>query len=426
MSYGSLAGVSANERRWSLRGGHDFPNNGLFLHPENRYNYETSPLLDVERAVFSKAYVFWVRKMNDSRKTPTETEAVQRLRNGSVQLPPLALRVIDTVDRGGRETYDAMVEVAWSGKAYRFALEYKSRSTPKVFEETVGRIATEARPPNTYPMLMTPFLSPEQLSELEQREVSGIDLCGNGVVIVPGELCAFRTGQPNRYPQSGPIKNIYRGRSSLVPRVFLTRPEYGEVNEVKREIEARNGKIAISTISKALATLTEDLLIKRENGSVSLLQGDALLDKLAANYVAPRTTRRFIGRWEGEPEEFLPELFDEAGRAGIRAIVSGASSVGQYAVMAREKTVQVYCGSIEAMVRIVGDVIQETSRFSNLELIETDDDYVYFDARSETGIRYACPVQTYLELMAGDKRERETAEQVKEAILAGLPAPRGS
>jgi len=364
--------------------------------------------------------------MNDFRKIPTETEAVDNLRSGAVQLPPLSIRVVESQDQNGRGRYDALVEASWSGKEYRFALEYKSRSTPKVFEETVGRIKIGPRPPYTYPMLMTPFLSSGQLSELEQREVSGIDLCGNGVVIVPGELCVLRTGQPNRYPQSGPIKNIYRGRSSLVPRVFLARPEYGEVNEVKREIEARNGKIAISTISKALATLTEDLFIKRKNGFVSLLQGDALLDKLAVNYVKPRTKKRFIGRWEGESDDFLPTLFAEAGRSGIRAVVSGVSSVGRYAVMAREKKVQVYCSSIEAMIRTVGPVIQEAQRFPNLELIETDEDFVYFDARSETGVRYSCPVQTFLELMVGDKRDRETAEQIKGGILIELSAPEGS
>ena len=375
------------------------------------------------RGVFSKDHVFWVPKMGESRKIPTESEAVEFLRNGAVRLPPLSLRLVETPDRSGPGRYDAIVGASWSGTEYRFALEYRSRSTPKVFQETVARIKMDQRPANTYPMLMTPFLSPGQLNDLEQNAVSGIDLCGNGVVVVPGELCVFRSGQPNRYPQSSPIKNIYRGRSSLVPRVFLARPEYREVNEVKREIEARNGKIAISTISKALATLNEDLIVKRSDSSISLLQADALLDKLAANYVAPRTTRRFVGRWEGEPNDFLPEFFDEAGKAGIRTIVSGASSVGLYAVMAREKKVQVYCNNIEATVRTAGTAIEETSRFPNIELIETNEEFVYFDARSETSVRYACPVQTFLELMAGDKRERETAEQVKQGILAKLPSP---
>jgi len=265
-----------------------------------------------------------MQKMNRYENVPTQSEAIERLRNGIIRLPPVTLRVLNTPAQnkvmGG---YNAIVEVSWRGKECRFALEYKSRSTPKVFEETVARIKSCPSPLDTYPMLMMPFLSPGQLAELERREVSGIDLCGNGVIIIPGELCLFRSGQPNQYPQSAPIKNIYKGRSSLVPRVFLARPRYQELNDVKREIEARNGRIAISTISKAVATLDEELIISREAGSIRLLQADALLDKLADNYVEPRITGRWSGRWEGKPGEFLPELFGRVGKRGIRAVVSG-------------------------------------------------------------------------------------------------------
>jgi hypothetical protein len=62
----------------------------------------------------------------------------------------------------------------------------------------------------------------------------------------------------------------------------------------------------------------------------------------------------------------------------------------------------------------------QTDRFPNLELIETEDETVYFDARQEEDFWWASPVQVYLELMAGDKRDQETAEQVKSYILKNL------
>jgi len=61
-----------------------------------------------------------------------------------------------------------------------------------------------------------------------------------------------------------------------------------------------------------------------------------------------------------------------------------------------------------------------TDRFPNVELIETDDETVYFDARENTEFWWASPVQVYLELMAGDKRDRETAEQVRSLILKDI------
>ena len=191
-----------------------------------------------------------------------------------------------------------------------------------------------------------------------------------------------------------------------------------ELSSLKNELSARSPSVREKTAAAGfLAQFYNGIenILKRINKfhNIPIPEGDTWHLDLFKRFCAPS-------------HHSLPELFDEVGRAGIRAIVVGASSVGQYAVMAREKTVQVYCSNIEAVVKAGGDVIQETATFPNLELIETDDDYVYFDARSETGVRYACPVQCYLELMTGDKRERETAEQVKEGILAELSVPRGS
>ena len=50
---------------------------------------------------------------------------------------------------------------------------------------------------------------------------------------------------------------------------------------------------------------------------------------------------------------------------------------------------------------------------------------MYFDARRESGLVWASPVQTYLELNAGDKRDQETALQVRELILRGVQEDAG-
>ena len=75
----------------------------------------------------------------------------------------------------------------------------------------------------------------------------------------------------------------------------------------------------------------------------------------------------------------------------------------------------VYCPKPEVLRgRLPGS---QPDRFPNLELLETEDETVYFDARKEENFWWASPVQVYLELMAGDKRDQETAEQPKAVIL---------
>ncbi len=65
-------------------------------------------------------------------------------------------------------------------------------------------------PKGCWPLLFVPFLSERQLQELEQEKISGIDLCGNGVVVVPDVFAVFRSGEKNRFTSSAPIENIYR------------------------------------------------------------------------------------------------------------------------------------------------------------------------------------------------------------------------
>ena len=51
------------------------------------------------------------------------------------------------------------------------------------------------------------------------------------------------------------------------------------------------------------------------------------------------------------------------------------------------------------------------------KLIESHRPVDFFDADSNGPFPWASPLQTWLELMRGDKRDRETAEQVRELLL---------
>jgi hypothetical protein len=52
-----------------------------------------------------------------------------------------------------------------------------------------------------------------------------------------------------------------------------------------------------------------------------------------------------------------------------------------------------------------------------VSLTQTAEGTVYFDPVVESGLSYVSPVQTYLELASGDKRQREAAGQVREYLL---------
>ena len=194
------------------------------------------------------------------------------LRSGKVALPPLSFRVIkDAPEMTKNIGFDALVEASWRGCKARFVVESKSLSTPKAFRNGLNLLKTETLPKGYWPLLFLPFLGEQQLQELEQEQISGIDLCGNGVVVVPGKFAVFRSGERNRFSSSAPIKNIYRRNSSMVARVFLSCPTYKTVQEICSEINRRNVLVdrwkkrpmSLSTVSKSLKPPEDDLIIDR-------------------------------------------------------------------------------------------------------------------------------------------------------------------
>ena len=361
---------------------------------------------------------------------PTEKDMIEQLRTGKVSLPPLTFRFLKGgLQGGGNPRFDAAIEASWGKRRARFAVECKSLSTPKAFQAGLNMLKTSSLPKGLGPLLFVPFLSERQLEELEREEISGLDLCGNGVVVAPEGFAVLRTGGKNRFVTSAPIKNIYRKNSSMVGRVFLARAGFESVQDVCAEINLRNMLVksgdkrpmTLPTVSKALKTLEEDLIIARGK-TIRLLQPDSLLEKLRDNYVQPNIKERVRLKIAGEAGTIAELLLKKSKALGLPLVASGTSSVGQYAVMQRGDLLSVYCPRPEILLERVSGSPRD--RFPNLEIIVTEDETVYFDARRGEGFWWASPVQVYLELMAGDKRDRETAEQVRLVLLRDLETVR--
>ncbi len=357
---------------------------------------------------------------------PTKNEMLEQLRKGEISLSPLSFRLLlENPDIGKNSRLDALVEASWGKYKAKFAVECKSLATPKSFQDGINRLKMASLPKDCNPTLFVPFLSETQLRELEKEGISGLDLCGNGVVIAKNSFFVFRSGGKNRFPSSAPIKNIYQRNSSMVGRVFLVRSSYNTVRDVCGEINQRNPLVkqwektpmSLSTVSKALKTLEEDLLITRES-AIRLLQPDKLLERLKENYIPP-SIKAQVRLKVPEEKKTLPELLRKASKdLGLPLTGTGKSSVERYAVMQRGALLSVYCPRLERLVEKVEG--SQTDRFPNLELLETEDETVFFDRRDEGDFWWASPAQVYLELMAGDKRDRETAEQVRSYIMNNL------
>jgi hypothetical protein len=170
--------------------------------------------------------------MIQNRKIPTEKEMLDQLREDKIQLSSLAFRFLEgRRDVAANRRFDAFIEALWQQKTAKFAVEGKALSTPKAFQDSVNFLKSSSLPNYYLPMLYMPFLSERQIQELEREGLSGIDLCGNGVVVVPGIFAVFRSGGKNRFPSSALIKNIHRKNTSMVGRAFLLCVSYQTVQD---------------------------------------------------------------------------------------------------------------------------------------------------------------------------------------------------
>jgi len=211
----------------------------------------------------------------------------------------------------------------------------------------------------------------------------------------------------------------------MVPRVFLAQPGFERVSEVLAEINSRNLLVAafsrppmvMATVSKVIKALEEDLIVSRENGPIKLLQPDKLLDKLLESYQMEKPPVLIRRRVNTAISALPAQLASLSKELNLPVVATGLASVTKYAIMQRGDLLSIYCPKPEVLLARLP--ASESDRFPNLEVVASADETVYFDSRQDdqTGFRWASPLQTYLEMMRGDKRDQETASQVRAALI---------
>lgn len=346
-----------------------------------------------------------------SKKT-VEDEFLRRLEPDSELLKPL---VVKSAQRESGSGADARVDLIIKGGeiSYPFVVEFKAQNTPMAVQSAIAQVRSYVRE-NEQPLLMVPYLSPERLAELEKEGVSGVDLCGNGMIVVPDRITVLRTGFPNKYPESRPLNNPYRGRSAMVARMLLSRPQWKTLKELLEAVQQAGAKLSLPQASKAVQALADDLMVSKGDGGITLRDPMRLLDKLGAEWRKP---------WfRGRKSLRLPGGADYAGILSSNSLlqwtVTGESSVERYAVFAQGGPRRIAVSSLPLALTLLGGTEEPVPNFADIELIETDEAGFFFENEvDQNGMRWASPLQTWLELQAGDARQQDAANNLRTLIL---------
>jgi len=351
-----------------------------------------------------------------NNKKITEFQLLAKLQPEAFLLEPLI--IYSLFPALARDRADAVIEVglADSTERFRFAVEAKTSSTPMAVQMAIAQ-ARAHTPDDELPMILVPYLSPERLDKLEKEQVSGIDLCGNGLVIVPDRFYVLRTGQPNQYRESRPLNNPYSGRSSLVARMLLVQPDWSSLKELAEAIREAGAQLSLPQASKSTKALQNELIIAKNAKTIKLQEPLRLLDNLGRAWKKPEFRRREFLRLSPQ-RDWANAL---SGDSDLRWAVTGASSVSRYASFSQAGPLRIAVTNIAAALERIKGKAEPVPSFADIELVETDEPGFYFQNESdEKGIRWASRLQAWIELQAGDARQQNAARDIRKQILKGV------
>ena len=353
----------------------------------------------------------------------TEEQVIQSLNNMGERYAPLMINSLaEQVSLPEGYQVDAVIEFSiQNGLSFKAVAEIAPVSTPQNILRRARQLADyfgKAKKTNMVPLVIAPYIGAKQAKILADKGISWIDLSGNISVRVSNRVYIERTGKPNRFPDTAPIKKIFQGTSSLVSRALLLQPEgFTSLYEMVDFINNRNAKITLSTVSKVLKILDEELLINKGESLISVADPEKLLEKLAEGYKNSterkrRNSYRFVIEniqqlspgLVGECKDYLAYGFYAAQIKGLAVtdkMTIFVKDIEQFRRKAEEKWVS----------------ITVDEEFGNVIITETNDPGVWFNPDWRLIDSVVGDIELYLEMIADTPRGPKIAEQLKRRIL---------
>ncbi|MDR1141347.1 MAG: hypothetical protein LBL62_06625 [Planctomycetaceae bacterium] len=332
--------------------------------------------------------------MSKSNNTSSEfvhhTEMEQRLYDRQIDFSPLKYKDVP-MERDVRQKkfpLDAFVDLEWNGIVFPFAIDIKCGYVPlSLIRSAIEQMPRYAKQLDRHLMIYIPYIPNEAKQMLSDAEISGVDLCGNLLINIPGKIYIERLGNPNLFPSASSIRNIYRKNSSMVPRMFLLQPQFDSMTDLVVKLRQHKGHLTQPTVSKICQQLEENLIIKKQKGtavnqkSLVLIQPEKLLEQLEKNYTSVDSQNIRTAKLKIPQTEFLERLVRWGESSGEKIVQTGISGAPAYAVMVRENILSFYCRNVKKVLSVFESDLEETSRFSDVCFAEPSENFVYFDSR---------------------------------------------
>lgn len=358
----------------------------------------------------------------EERVKELEIEALEAIRALLDHIPILQVHSIKHENPFGPDRgYDAQIEVSNADKNYAIAVEIKPNGQPRFVRSAIYRLRnyTVHTSPSEFgpdisevvPMLVTPYLSPESREICLEQGVSYLDLFGN-FRLTFGTVFIERTVAEKPKSEKKSLRSIFSPKASAILRIMMN-----DVDRPWRVADlAERSNASLGHVSNVRKALIEREWADEHDDGIMLTDPMAILSVWREDYRRPLGTR-ISGYTHLHGSKLEDRLQDVLGvrEGGPKVLCSLHTAAKWIAPFARDATNTFYTDDegAEALKQVID--LSVAPKGANI-FIKALKDQSYFDDAVEPspGIYCTSPIQTYLDLWAGNDRDREAATYLLE------------
>lgn len=359
--------------------------------------------------------------MRNSPNKRFEAELVEALKDALEDLPGLKLSRLRSPKQSKRDDgADAVFSVQVQGRTIRVLVQAKQSAFPRDIRHHarhLGQRATKRGAVETVPLIVAPSISPGSRDLLREHGIGYFD--AGGSLYLPLSSGVYLI---DRQPPSGGdrrLRNLYKGRSSQVLHVLLTKPDQKwHVNELAEE-----AKVSPYTVHQVFTALEKQLWIEKEGKGPesvrTLREPGALLDAWAENYSMERYEFRNYHRWAQSFDslrQVVAEKIEEHGEDYALTLASGAQLVAPFATgVDRLHLIVPATARVDVVAKDAG--LKAADDGANVIFMITREYSPLLLRRRLDGVWVASDVQLYLDLQNWPARGKEQAEHLRKERL---------
>ncbi|HYB69554.1 MAG TPA: hypothetical protein VEH80_02720, partial [Candidatus Bathyarchaeia archaeon] len=323
--------------------------------------------------------------------------AIQRVR----ELMPKATGWEHAFDvKVGSQTADVIAKFKMGEKPHSLTIGVTPLGQPRQIREAVTRLSEIRRDiPETYPIAVSPYISPQSAALLKRSGVGYLDLSGNCYLSFES-VHIEKEGKPNLRPSTRPLKSLFAPRATRVVRVLLVDPQHAW----RLEELAKAAEVSLGHAHNVIKRLEELSWVER-NGQqrIQLTRAGELLDAWVEAYTY---TQNDVQAYFS-PERITRGLVAELGRVAHEArrryaftLHSGAALI---APNVRFPAIHCYLeGDPEPVARALG--LRPGEGEGNIYLLGPYDQGVFYSPMAKGGLPVVCLPQLYADLYHYERR----------------------